>query len=325
LSVRSVPAGARAMLPPPADRPPSAPLKWFALVTLVCLYGVVVLGFLDTATGSALGCGRSFPLCDGRFFPAPTLTSIIEWTHRVASAFVGVLVAVLAVWAWLERRRSGAIRALAAVGLGFLVVESAVGALAVLAPEPDAVVAVHLGIALTSFGAVACLTMLLWQAPSSAPAAALPPGVTRYVWLALVVLYAVIYWGAYVAQTQAWSACPGWPLCRAGELIPPHATGLWLIDAIHRLAAIGILVVYAGLVRTLRAVKATRRVLYRMGHVALGLIFVMAASGAYLVLSRDSLVSTLIHVGLVTILFAVVSYMCVLTVTPAASTAQVSA
>lgn len=295
----------------PARRP-SAALRWFAVLTLVGLYAVVVLGFLDTATNSALGCGRSFPLCDGRFFPAPTLTSVIEWTHRVVSAFVGVLVAALAVWAWLEARNSAVARALAAIGLGFLVVESAVGALAVLSPEPAAVVALHLGIALTSFGAVAALAAALWRpgaAPPQGDGSQSMEGWRRRLWWVLAFTYAVVYLGALVAQMDAGPACGGWPLCQGG-VVPAHWSVPVAVDYVHRLVALGALGVYAGLVRMARPLRGLRPDLYRGAHAVFGLSVLMAGTGAYVVLSGVSLVSTMVHVALMTLLFGTMAYLC---------------
>lgn len=317
LSLRTAPgSGQGAPLAGPGGRIGAA-LRWFAVVTVIVLYGVVVLGFLDTATGSALGCGRSFPLCDGRFFPAPTLTSVIEWTHRVVSAFAGLLVLVLVVWAWLAARASAHVRALGLIGLGFLVVESAVGAVAVLVPEPTALIALHLGIALTSFGAVAALALFLWR--PAGPGAGLPavkPAHRRYLWATLAFTYAVVYLGALVAQTRAGTACGGWPLCQGG-IVPAQWSYPVALDFAHRLVALGALAVFWGLTRRLRDLRDANRALYRAGHLAFGLVVLTALSGGYLALSRVALEATLIHVGLVTVLFATVGAMCAFA-TPAA-------
>jgi cytochrome c oxidase assembly protein subunit 15 len=326
LSVGTVRGGPPALATALGPRRPSAALRWFAIVTAFGLFAVVVLGFLDTATNSALGCGRSFPLCDGRLFPQPTLTSIVEWTHRVVSAFVGVLVLALAVWAWIEARTSPFVRALAVIGLGFLVVESAVGAAAVLWPEPRAVIALHLGIALTSFGAIAALALVL-QRPGAAPdggGGAVGGAIRRYLWLTLVYTYAIVYLGALVAQLDAGPVCGTWPLC-AGALVPAHFTLPLAVDYVHRLAAVGALALFAGLVRVARPLRdGGHRGLYRAAHLAFGLVVLLTLSGLYLVLSHVALVATMIHVALVTLLFGTVSYMCVFSL-PARSRPDVAA
>lgn len=292
----------------PAPRA-SAGLRWFAVATVFVLYAVVVLGFLDTATNSALGCGRSFPLCDGRFLPAPTFTSVIEWTHRVVSAFAGVLVLALVAWAWIEAGTSRHVRLLGLIGLGFLVIESAVGAAAVLAPEPDALVALHLGIALTSFGATAALMVALWRPPSASGARTLPRTMRRYLWAIVLFTYAVVYLGALVAQMRAGTACGGWPLCQ-GALVPTHFTWPVTVDFAHRLAALAALFVFWAQTRLLRGVRNTHPNLYRAAHLAFGLVLLTALSGGYLALTHIALTPTLIHVGLITLLFGAEAYLC---------------
>lgn len=300
--------------------PYSTALRWFAAVTTVLLFVVVVLGFLDTATNSALGCGRSFPLCHGRFLPEANLPSVIEWTHRVASAFVGLVVLALAVWAWIVGRGSRRIRGLAVLGLGFLLIEATVGAAAVLTAESKWVIAIHLGIALTSFAAIASLTALVWGMGHVDERAVAESGVGRLLWLCVGLLYVILYWGALVAQTRSGPACGGWPLCQGG-VVPSHWTGPVAIDYVHRLFALSAGVVFFALVRRMRPLKERSRTLYRMGHVALGLVVLLMASGAYLVLSGIALVATLVHVSLASLLFATVVYMAVCTLPERATAA----
>lgn len=277
----------------------------FAEVTTVALFAVVVLGFVDTATNSALGCGRSFPLCHGKFFPAPDLTSIIEWSHRVLSALVGLLVGVLAIWAWIRTWRSIEARVLALISLVFLVIESAVGALAVLIPESQAVIAVHLGIALTSFAATALLTwwLVAMRAQDGSPVRPrVPTRLAASAWGMLVFMYCALYLGAYVAGTGSGTACLTWPLCTSGRITPSLANPV-TIDYIHRLAALAVGAATIWLWLQARAVITTRPDLARISGWMVVLTAAQIASGLLLVLSRMALDATILHVMLVTVLF----------------------
>ncbi len=271
----------------------------------MALFAVVVLGFVDTATNSALGCGRSFPLCDGKFFPAPDLTSIIEWSHRVLSALVGLLVGVLAIWAWIRTWRSIEARVLALISLVFLVIESAVGALAVLIPESQAVIAVHLGIALTSFAATALLTwwLVAMRAQDGSPVRPrVPTRLAASAWGMLVFMYCALYLGAYVAGTGSGTACLTWPLCTSGRITPSLANPV-TIDYIHRLAALAVGAATIWLWLQARAVITTRPDLARISGWMVVLTAAQIASGLLLVLSRMALDATILHVMLVTVLF----------------------
>src|SRR5256885_16739963 len=56
-------------------------------------------------TGSGMGCGDHWPLCNGRLLPPlGDLGTLIEWNHRLAAALVSILVVALAGSAWWLRR-----------------------------------------------------------------------------------------------------------------------------------------------------------------------------------------------------------------------------
>lgn len=96
----------------------------------VLAYNVVVVlwGALVRATGSGAGCGGHWPLCNGDVIPqAPTLATVIEYTHRLMSG--AAIASVLALWIWSRREfPSGRTRRLAGWSLVFLIVEALLGA-----------------------------------------------------------------------------------------------------------------------------------------------------------------------------------------------------
>src|SRR5436309_14007526 len=81
-------------------------LAWAAAV---CTYLLIVLGAVVRITGSGLGCGEHWPLCNGHLFPPLyDLPTVIEWSHRLVAALVSLLVAGLAMYAWrLQGRGTG--------------------------------------------------------------------------------------------------------------------------------------------------------------------------------------------------------------------------
>lgn len=101
----------------------------FAWASLVYTALVAVWGAYVRATGSGAGCGNHWPLCNGEVVPrAPALETVIEFSHRLSSGLLAVVVTVLMVWALRRfglRHRVGA----AAVAAFLLtVVEALVGA-----------------------------------------------------------------------------------------------------------------------------------------------------------------------------------------------------
>jgi heme A synthase len=98
-----------------------AVLGWNALV--------VMWGALVRATGSGAGCGEHWPLCNGAVVPpAPSLRTLIEFTHRLSSGLALVGVLVLFLWAWRLFPRGHAARRWAGWAMVLIVVEALLGA-----------------------------------------------------------------------------------------------------------------------------------------------------------------------------------------------------
>ena len=294
-----------------AARPPrwpGAPLVAFGVLTTVALFAVVVLGFIDTATHSALGCGRSFPLCNGAVLPQGGIHALIEWSHRVLAAVAGLMVGAFAIWAWVLAWRFLAVRYLGLIALGFVFIESTVGALAVLSPESQALIAIHLGIALTAFAATALLTAFLWvlavRRRSWAPMP-VPRPLGAWTWILLVYLYLAVYLGAYVAGTGSAAACMTWPLC-TGRVTASLANPV-TIDVLHRLAAVAAGVLALWVAALARRSRAARPDLARLADAIALLVLLQIASGLLLVVTGLAMGPTILHVGLVTVLFTAVA------------------
>jgi cytochrome c oxidase assembly protein subunit 15 len=90
---------------------------------------VIVWGAYVRASGSGAGCGSHWPSCNGEVVPLrPSTATFVEYSHRVSSGLVLVLVAVLAVWAFRAAPKGHPLRRGAVLSLGFTLSEAAVGA-----------------------------------------------------------------------------------------------------------------------------------------------------------------------------------------------------
>ena len=72
-------------------------LRGLAVAATVGMFLVLVMGATVTNTGSAQGCGQSWPLCNGRLVPEFTVATAIEYSHRAVTGVEGLLVVALAV------------------------------------------------------------------------------------------------------------------------------------------------------------------------------------------------------------------------------------
>jgi heme a synthase len=117
----------------------SAPLRntrnvaRFAAITLGFFILVVLWGAVVRASGSGGGCGVSWPLCNGDFFPHhPRLATLIEFTHRSTSGICTLLDVVLIAWTFGVTPRRHPARAAVLWSAAFLVLEAGLGAVLVL-------------------------------------------------------------------------------------------------------------------------------------------------------------------------------------------------
>jgi cytochrome c oxidase assembly protein subunit 15 len=279
--------------------------RW-AWVTAAFVFAIDLVGFLDTATGSAMGCGPDWPLCHGAVVPVfGNVHVIIEFAHRALVA-LGALEALgyygLVWWRW---RRVPAIARVALVGWAFLIIQSIMGALAVVFVNPPGILALHLG-----FGLMALVPAVIlatgFRANTVTPVDAPPFRPRTRRWLAglWIYFYAVMYVGSYVSFRDAGAACLSWPWCPATW--PPWESPADL-DLVHRILAASLLVVVVIAGRLMLRDCAGREDLKRRFLLTLLLVLVQAGSGAVLVATRLALWAYLVHVSLLMGLFSVLS------------------
>jgi heme A synthase len=225
-------------------------LAWIAAL---CAYLLIILGAVVRITGSGMGCGDHWPLCNGRLFPPLNdIPTVIEWSHRLVAAVVSVLVVGLALLGWRLRRSGsgewGVVRA-AYVAVVLLVVQVLLGAITVKTGLTPVMVILHLATA-----------MLLLAALIAAARAQLRPAPDSR--LPLTLAFITVLFGALTANLGAMASCGGFPLCN-GQLIPTAGPLAW-IHWVHRLLAYtlaGYLVWWV--------VREPRRVWWVLGIVAL--------------------------------------------------------
>ncbi len=101
----------------------------FAWGVLIYNVAVVLWGAFVRATGSGAGCGGHWPLCNGDVVPrAPTIATLIEYTHRAMSGLALASVVALCVWAFRAYPAGSRVRKYAALSAVFLGLEALLGA-----------------------------------------------------------------------------------------------------------------------------------------------------------------------------------------------------
>ncbi len=147
----------------------------YAWCVLAFNVAVVLWGAFVRATGSGAGCGQHWPLCNGDILPvAPTLKTIIEFTHRATSGIDLAMVALLLVWAFRAFPRRHPVRLGAVLSAIFLMTEALIGAALVLLEHVAKNQSSARGYSLSAhlintLILLACLTLTAWWAMGKPP------------------------------------------------------------------------------------------------------------------------------------------------------------
>ncbi|QQE80638.1 heme A synthase [Alicyclobacillus sp. SO9] len=293
-----------------------------AVLTVVGLFAVNIVGFVDTETGSALGCGHDWPLCNGAVIPHVWgLKTLIEFSHRALVATVTVLLLITSVSAWVLYRGWVEVRALIAVTVGFVFVQAGLGALGVIYGDPPWFLAFHFGFSLLAFVGAMLLVIVLRQIRKSerrdkgSQAAGItssgvlrhgsvPLRLSRLIWFTIVYMYGAMYFGAYVSSTGDGSAFRGWPFPTEAQ-----SPSVFIVDIVHRSIAFGLilLILYLAVLATRNGRK--RRDLLAGSWITFILALCLAFTGALLVWSHQVLWAFLLHISFVTFVFGALCYL----------------
>ena len=181
-------------------------LARFAWGVLVYNLAVILWGAYVRATGSGAGCGAHWPLCNGEVIPrGASVTTLVEFSHRVTSGLALVAAVVLLVWVWRAVPKGAPARKAAGFAMLFMLTEAGVGAGLVLfelvadnASVARALfMAVHL---MNTFALVASLTLTAYWLSGRLPGApARRPGATALLAVGAIGLVAVGKSGAVAA------------------------------------------------------------------------------------------------------------------------------
>lgn len=288
--------------------------RLLAWASSVGMFFVMIAGALVTKTESGRGCGDDWPLCNGKFIPAYTLESMIEYSHRIVTGIVGIVVIITFLYTWRYIRLHQEALMYAGGTLLFTIVQALMGAAAVKWPQQPAVMALHFGISLLAVASSMLLVASIYrmekekETPSSA---SIPSFLYPVAWGIWIYCYVVVYLGAFIRHMEADGACTGWPLCN-GQLIPDMSGPSGIVFA-HRAAAAFLLICIAAFYMMVRhgKYKDQANQLRSGAYYALVLVIGQIGSGALLVATIGNengyLFASLLHNVLATVLFFVLT------------------
>jgi heme A synthase len=310
-------------------------LRRFALASVIATFALIVLGGVVRVTGSGMGCGGEWPLCDGSLIPPLTKEDIIEYSHRlVASGIVGPLVVGTFLIALFRYRRERSVLIPSGLSVVLLLAQAGLGGVTVLTELPGHVVAAHMAMAQALLGCLilvavaSCNVRLAQPAPAEAdekPSLTLTASLTRESPAALeeparpscfpllagitaIATYLLLLSGSYVTATPgALAACPQWPLCDGS---PWPSDSLQSIHMLHRLVAavVGVLVLYTlyrGSQVGMQRIFSGGMVLMLFSYLGIAVFLTQVFIGAVAVWTHFPVAIRAYHIGLATAVWGI--------------------
>lgn len=286
-------------------------LKWLSVASSLGMLLVLVGGALVTKTESGLGCGRSWPLCNGELIPSNITTeTIIELSHRVVSGSVGILVLLLSILAWKFYGHIRETKFLAFLSIFFLVFQGLIGAAAVVWGQSDFVLALHFGISLISFAAVFLLMLLIFEIDKKFDARSLiiHKKLRKQFYMLFIYTLIVVYTGALVRHAEASLVCKSWPFCDNSTPLRTDFNLEQWIQMGHRMAAgillIWVLYLFIQIAREYRQ----KRIMFFGWLIASILMIAQVLLGAMIIFTILNLNVALLHALVISCFFGLLSY-----------------
>jgi heme a synthase len=208
-------------------------LRVLTLLTIFLTFDLTLFGAFTRLTDSGLGC-PDWPGCYGKATPIGAKAEIsaeqaamptgpvthqkawIEMIHRYLASGVGVLIIVLAVGSWLERKKIAVHPLWPALTLVWVCIQGAFGALTVTMKLFPAIVTMHL------LGAMILLSLLQAQAVKYEQGArdfVASKRLRRVLLTGFALLWLQIALGGWVSTNYAVLACTEFPKCQ-GAWVP---------------------------------------------------------------------------------------------------------
>lgn len=284
--------------------------KPIAVITSISMFFVLIGGALVTKTESGLGCGRSWPLCDGQLIPSEiTFELVVEFGHRLMSGLGIILVLLLSYIAWKDYRDVKETKFLVFLSILFLIIQSLLGAAAVLIEQSSLVKALHFGISLVAFAAVVLLAIIIFDVDRKLHTENVHiPKWLRIHFIGLFIYtLIVVYSGALVRHKYSSLVCPDWPFCYNDA---PINSGLgadqWIQMGHRGLAGILFIWVIYVFIQVLRKIdNPFIRKAWTLGTV---FILLQVILGAFIIFTTGNVIVGLLHATFISLFFTILSY-----------------
>jgi protoheme IX farnesyltransferase len=277
-----------------------------ALTTAAATIVLFAVGGLVRGSGSGLGCS-TWPECTpGRLFPAGTVHSLIEFSHRFLVFVVSVLVVATAAVAWRRYRNIPSLVRPAIAAIPLVFGQAVLGGVVVHTELNPWWVTAHFAVALAFVADVifvAARSFFVVEVPEKGhEATGSDGGSARLTLLTTGATGALLLVGTYVRARSAGLAFTDWPLMN-GRLVPAlggAATAMF----VHRVLAASVFLLVLWVAIRARTMTARSKDLVVLSTLALCLFLGQIISGALNVWTRLRPWAVVLHVALSVLIWA---------------------
>lgn len=266
--------------------------KKLASASLAATFLLISIGGLVRATKSGLGCGDDWPRCSGRLLPEiQNRAMMIEFSHRFVAGIVVLLLAVLALQAF-RQKRPPAIKGATVGAFGLVIFQALLGAAVVFFHLDADLVLLHLATALSLLALLSFIALSETDLGAEEDRAS-----SRRTAFAAASVFLLMLIGSYVSGSGAGYVFPDWPLMD-GRVVPDLAVEGKAVHFFHRAlaAVVGVLVVRAAWMASKR--KQHSPFASRLTHAAAGLFVVEVLVGATNIFTGGNEASVAAHLAL---------------------------
>jgi cytochrome c oxidase assembly protein subunit 15 len=265
-------------------------VRRLAMAALAITYLHLVFGGLVRITGSGMGCGDSWPNCNGSWMPdLSSPHTVIELTHRLLATLVILSVAALAYVAFRRRAEPGVggssgVLGPAKTALALVIAVALLGMVTVKLGNPPWATVAHWAVALTLLAVIAvCAIRAGALGGAAASARGGTPRAARTLGAGAGMAFLAVVLGGLVAKWPGASfACGSFPLCGPLPGAPAAATHLQMT---HRVVAY-LLFFHVIAIATALSRRAEAAPVKRAAKVAALLVLLQLGLGAAMVMAQ---------------------------------------
>lgn len=255
------------------------------------------------SSNSGMGCGPEWPLCNGDVIPDLRGATLIEFTHRVIGAFLGLLSALL-FFKILRSKANHINRFVAFVMFALLTIQVLLGAVVVVWDLPSLMITIHLLIAMFFLASL----IWIWSWSESERNGAWhhlngkQGAASKHLNILLALVILTLGFGAYIKHQSYGLAC-SWLGCRQSFF--PMSTPE-ILQTIHRGLAIAV-TIYVLLLTYWAFSKKWGNGLQRRLVLCTFSILLQIAIGVAVILTSLDIPWAVLHLAVGTAMFAFIS------------------